>query len=88
MITKTAMPRLNVVPPDAEALYDADAICQRWGITRRTLNRWLADGIPGTREPIPHLRLGRALRFSEAQVRYIEAAMARSAAAARRRRRA
>jgi predicted site-specific integrase-resolvase len=61
-------------------------LCERWDIHRKTLGRWLKIGfIPGTREPFPYMKIGRKLRWSDEQVRYIETRMCRTA---RRRRRA
>lgn len=69
------MPKVEIWPD----LLTADDVCERWDIRRRTLSRWLASGyIPGTREPIPHMRIGRKLRFSLDQVRYIETRMSRT----------
>lgn len=69
-----------------QELLTPDDVCTRWDITRRTLNRWLASGwIPGTREPIPYMRVGKHLRFTESQVEHIETRMVRTARHVRRR---
>lgn len=56
-------------------IFTGDFVCERWGISRKTLVRWLADGIPGVLDDVPHMRIGRKIRFTGAQVREIEAAM-------------
>lgn len=37
-------------------------LCQRYNLKQRTVYRWVKSG------QIPHLRAGRSLRFSEAEV--------------------
>lgn len=58
-----------------ENIVTADFVCERWGIHRKTLTRWLTDGIPGVLDDVPHMRIGRKVAFTSAQVREIEAAM-------------
>jgi hypothetical protein len=55
-----------------ELLTAAD-LCQRWGISRSTLGRWIRAGvIPGTRIPFPYTRIGPKLRLTAAQAEFVE----------------
>ncbi len=62
----------------ASNLLTAEDVCERWGIHRKTLSRWMRTGfIPGTREAFPFMKVGRKLRWSPGQVALIEARMCR-----------
>lgn len=51
----------------------------RWGITERTLYRWLDKGqIADTGIPLPYSRVGRRYGWTESQIADIEAAMIRA----------
>lgn len=64
-----------------DEIYYADDVCERWRISRKTLFRWITDGIPGVDYDVPYLRIGRKVAFTGTQVREIEAAMAARAVA-------
>lgn len=49
-------------------------VADRLQVSTRTLKRWINGGVPGTapREPFPHVRLGRLIRFHESDIEYME----------------
>ena len=51
-------------------------LAQRWGVTERTIYRWVAQGrISGTAIPFPYSRTGRRLGWTQSQIADIEADM-------------
>jgi excisionase family DNA binding protein len=72
-----------------QGLLTADELAARWGIDRRTLQRWMSSGrIPGAGQPIQYMSIGRKIRFSPAQVAEMEAGMTITARPRRRRKKA
>lgn len=53
-------------------IYSARDVCDRWGISRNTLTRWVRYGIPYVMDDVPHMRIGVKLAFSSEQVAEIE----------------
>jgi predicted DNA-binding transcriptional regulator AlpA len=56
---------------------EARDLAERWGVSERSIWRWVKSGIPNTAEPFPFCQVGRKTRWTEDQVRDIEAAMTR-----------
>jgi excisionase family DNA binding protein len=48
-------------------------LAKRWGVSERTIYRWAKEGIPGSGEGLPYMKLGRRLAWTAAQVSDIEA---------------
>ena len=57
--------------------YRTRDLAARWGVSERTIRRWLARGIPGSLRPLRYTQLGRALAWSESQVEQAEQELAR-----------
>ena len=66
----------NSAGVEAGLLYAADVAARRLQVRESTLRTWAREG------KVPHRRLGRALRFSEADLRAIVDASARTPAVA------
>ena len=66
---------VGATPPAPDLLFTAEAAAARLRLRASTLRTWARSG------KVPHRRLGRALRFSEADLRQIVEAAARPAAA-------
>jgi hypothetical protein len=60
-------------------LLTINQVSERWGVRPGTVRDWIAGGaIPGTTEPLPHMRVGgRWIRFRPQDVEYIESRMIR-----------
>lgn len=52
-------------------------LAARWGVSTRTIERWIKTGIPGTTSPFPFSQIGRKVRWTHEQVCDIEQAMTR-----------
>ena len=62
-----------------EGLSTLTEVARRWRMSPRTLQRWVRDGLPGTREPIRFRQYGpRKVLFSPSDIAHTEAALARS----------
>jgi transposase len=73
---------------DQSGLLTCAQLAARWGVHPGTIRNWVTAGlIPGTTEALPYMKVGTAVRFSPAQVEYIESRMTRSSNRAKRRRR-
>lgn len=71
---------------DEENLLTCEQLAVRWGVHPGTVRNWISAGfIPGTTEPLPYMKIGQNVRFSPAQVDFIESRMVRVKRAKRRR---
>lgn len=69
------MPKVESIWRD---IATAEDVCERWGIHRKTLSRWMSSGfIPGTKEPMPYMKIGRKIGFTKDHIAFIEARMVR-----------
>ena len=60
------------------AFITIDQLAQRWGKSPGTVRRWIDEGLPGTRTPFAHTRIGGTIAFSPSQVAAAEADMERA----------
>jgi predicted DNA-binding transcriptional regulator YafY len=54
-----------------------DQLAERWGKSPKTIKRWLATGLPGTRAEFACTRIGQTVMFTPSQIANAEASMVR-----------
>lgn len=57
---------------------DVNEVAALFGVSRRTVYRWLRDGIPNTTDPFPYCQVGRKVRWTPEQVADVKASFERT----------